>query len=81
MIVITFVCQEFVRSPSGLITRRRIQKLTLMVMVYYSTRIQIKISKVKGICGRVQEEPSANFQVCLPMDLHVDDLNSSGDEV
>lgn len=43
--------------------------ITLMVILYYSNRIQIKTSKGKCVWGAVQEGPSARFQLSSPRDV------------
>ena len=38
----------------------------LMVMVYYSKEIQVKISKDKGAYGRIQERPDTRSPLTSP---------------
>lgn len=38
---------------------------TLMVMVYYGERIQIKSEERKGTCSGVREKPGTSFRVAF----------------
>lgn len=49
-------------------------------MIYYSERIQSKISKGKSIWGEVQEKPGTSFQESSPNGVTWDALNYSSSE-
>ena len=57
----TLRLDDLLEGPTGL---RKV--VLLMVMVYYSERILIKLSKGKAPVGRDQENPSTTWQFILP---------------
>lgn len=74
------------RPPSGLVIfygdSEHSAYVLLVSMIYYSEKIQNKISKKKkGAWGKVQRKPGARFQESFPRGVTQDVLSSPSNEL